>query len=364
MTDRLNSVRHWLQRHEIDFTFVQTKANVFYLSGFYSEPHERLIGLFIFPDHEPFLICPNMEVAQAKRSGWGYEVVGYNDSESPWELISIHVNKRCKSVKRVAIENKQISYFRAAQIALSFNNPELVSIEEMLNEKRMIKNDREISILRQAAALADDGVAIGIQAISQGKTEMDVLATIEYELKRKGIREMSFSTMVLTGFNTADPHGNPGLTQLKHGDFILFDLGVVLDGYCSDITRTVVFNHISEEQKRIYDTVLSAQQRALAICHEGTRVGEVDRVARNVITSAGYGEYFPHRIGHGLGIDVHEFPSMHEKNEQLLKEGFVFTIEPGIYLPGVGGVRIEDDVVITKQGHESLTNFPKELLII
>lgn len=305
-----------------------------------------------------------MEVSQAKRSGWEFEVIGYSDTDCPWQIISNHVSKRCTIVKKIAIEKSSISYLRARKVSTIFHTPKLLSIEGILNEQRMIKDKLEISILKQAATLADYGVEVGIQAISQGKTEMDVLATIEYELKRKGIREMSFSTMVLTGLNTADPHGNPGLTQLSPGDFILFDLGVVLDGYSSDITRTVALTHVSDEQKRIYETVLSAQKNALSICHAGTRIGEVDKVARNVITSAGYGEYFPHRIGHGLGIDVHEFPSMNENNDQLLAEGFVFTVEPGIYIPQVGGVRIEDDVVITKDGHECLTTFPKELLII
>lgn len=175
---------------------------------------------------------------------------------------------------------------------------------------------------------------------------------------------MSFSTMVLTGAKTADPHGSPGLTEIMPGDFVLFDLGVVLDGYCSDITRTVAFKKINDEQRRIYETVLGAQHAALAICNAGTRIGDIDQAARNFITNAGYGEYFPHRIGHGLGIDVHEFPSMSENNNDLLQEGTVFTVEPGIYIPNVGGVRIEDDIVVTKDGYTSLTSYPKELIIV
>jgi Xaa-Pro dipeptidase len=193
---------------------------------------------------------------------------------------------------------------------------------------------------------------------------MEVLAKIEYELKKKGIREMSFSTMVLFGEKSGDPHGNPGERKLKAGDIVLFDLGVVLDGYCSDITRTVAYKSISEKQKDIYNTVLKAELASIEASKPGTRIGDLDKVARDIITDAGYGDYFPHRIGHGIGINVHEFPSMSHLNEGILKEGMVYTIEPGIYLPGIGGVRIEDDILVTADGCETLTEFPKELQIV
>ncbi|MER2259014.1 MAG: M24 family metallopeptidase, partial [Priestia megaterium] len=229
---------------------------------------------------------------------------------------------------------------------------------------RLIKDEREVEILQKAAALADFGVEVGVAALKEGITEMDVLAKIEYELKRKGIREMSFSTMVLFGEKTGEAHGNPGLRTLKPGDMVLFDLGVVLDGYCSDITRTVAYKSINDKQKEIYETVQRAEQAALEASKHGTRIGDLDMVARNIITEAGYGEYFLHRLGHGLGISVHEFPSMSRNNDDVLQEGMVYTIEPGIYIPGLGGVRIEDDVIITKDGYETLTKYPKELQII
>lgn len=364
MKQRLKTLTKWLTDNGVDLAFVQTKENVFYLSDFYSEPHERLLGMFIFPDQEPLLITPKMEVSQAKASGWLYEVIGYSDTEDPWELLGNYIKKHSKVIKTMAIEEESISYVRAKHLIRLFPDVKLSSVDDKLNELRMIKDEEELSILKQAASLADFGVEVGVNAIERGKTEMDVLATIEYELKRKGISEMSFSTMVLTGMKTADPHGNPGLTQMSEGDFILFDLGVVLDGYCSDITRTVALKRVSDEQKNIYETVLHAQQEALAICQVGKRIGDIDKVAREIITNAGYGEYFPHRIGHGLGINVHEFPSLNENNNDSFKKGFVFTVEPGIYVPNVGGVRIEDDVVITENGYECLTTFPKDLLII
>jgi Xaa-Pro dipeptidase len=205
---------------------------------------------------------------------------------------------------------------------------------------------------------------VGCSEINEGRTELDVLNAVEYALKQKGVTEMSFSTMVLTGANAASPHGNPGNTRIQKGDFVLFDLGVVVDRYCSDITRTVAYGDINDKQKEIYDTVLKAQLAAIEASKPGATAAEVDLTARRIIAEAGYGEYFPHRLGHGLGISVHEYPSMTETNQLVIEEGMVYTIEPGIYVPNVAGVRIEDDIYITADGANVLTKFPKELQII
>ncbi len=175
---------------------------------------------------------------------------------------------------------------------------------------------------------------------------------------------MSFATMVLTGANAASPHGTPGETKIKKGDFVLFDLGVVVDRYCSDITRTVAYGDINDKQKEIYDTVLKAQLAAIEASKPGVTASEVDLTARRIIAEAGYGEYFTHRLGHGLGIGVHEYPSLTETNPLVLEEGMVYTIEPGIYVPDVAGVRIEDDIYVTADGVKILTKYPKELQII
>ncbi len=187
---------------------------------------------------------------------------------------------------------------------------------------------------------------------------------IEFEMKKKGAEKMAFDTMVLSGPKTASPHGTPGERKIQKGDFILFDLGVVYEGYCSDITRTVAFGEPSEKQREIYETVKKAEQTAIDMIRPGVKARDLDKAARDVITEAGYGEYFTHRLGHGLGISVHEFPSVTGTNEMELEEGMVFTVEPGIYHPEITGVRIEDDVVVTSDGVEVLTKFPKELQII
>lgn len=366
MNRRLNQLKDWLSNQYIDFAFINNSKNVFYLTGFDSEPYERFLGLFVFAQHDPILICPKLDETTAKESGWTEEIIGYDDTQDPWLFLQSSLSKRgfIHPSVRVAIEMDTLSYSRALRLQTLFKEISFVGLEQQINLMRQVKDEQELHILREAAKLADFGVEIGIKALQEGITETEVVAKIEYELKKKGIQGMSFDTMVLFGEKSALPHGTPGDRKLQAGDLVLFDLGVVWKGYCSDITRTVAFGSITPEQERIYQTVLHAELAALQQVKAGVSMGDLDRTARDVIRQAGYGDYFPHRLGHGLGIDVHEFPSITETNEDLLVEGLVFTIEPGIYIPEVGGVRIEDDVVVGCNGPEILTSFPKELLII
>jgi Xaa-Pro dipeptidase len=364
LNERLTRLSEWLRQEDIAFAFITSTPNVFYLSGFHTNPHERLLALLVFQEEEPVLVCPNMEVQQVKQTGWSGAIIGYDDTENPWEFIHKHLQKQTITLHKIAIEKEHLNVERFEQLKQITGEALFVSAEDKLHQLRMIKDQQELKILKQAAELADFGVEVGINAIKEGATELEIIAAIEFELKKKGVKEMAFSTMVLTGNKTASPHGKPGLENIQKGDLVLFDLGVVLDGYCSDITRTVAFQSISNEQKDIYETVLKAQLAALDVCKPGEMIGNVDNAARKIISDAGYGEYFTHRVGHGLGIDVHEYPSMNGLNKSPLQPGMTFTVEPGIYIPEIGGVRIEDDVYITESGKEILTQFPKELLII
>jgi Xaa-Pro dipeptidase len=364
MQQRLETFQQWLKDENIEAAFINSTENVFYLSNFHTDPHERLMGLFIFAEAEPFFVVPGMEARQVKDAGWSGEVIGYSDHEDPWDFIKQAISKRGLNGNRAAIEKDVLTYGRSEAFLSIFNEPEVVNLEDKLNDMRVVKDENEIEIMRRAAKMADFGVEVGAAALKEGITEMEVLAKIEYELKKKGIREMSFSTMVLFGEKAGDPHGNPGDRKLKAGDFVLFDLGVVLEGYTSDITRTFAYKSVSDKQREIYETVLKAELASLEASKPGSRIGDLDQIARDIISEAGYGDHFPHRIGHGLGINVHEFPSMSHLNDGILRKGMTYTIEPGIYVPEIGGVRIEDDVLITEDGHETLTKFPKELQII
>ncbi|GEL76866.1 M24 family metallopeptidase [Tenuibacillus multivorans] len=361
MEARLNNLTQALKKHSIDSVFMTSKENVFYFTNLYAEAHERLIGAYMDQKGNRILIAPALEKEDVKNAGWNGELITYFDHENPWDKLSSFI-KDIGHPQSMAIEKEDLNVLNYETLKNQFPKTEMVNGQHFLNELRLIKDHHEMKILKEAAQYADFGIETALKHIQAGKTELDIIAEIEYAMKKEGIRDMSFGTTVLTGKKSAAPHGNPDLTPIQKSDFVLMDLGVVHKGYCSDITRTVVFGEASEQQKGIYHTVLQAEQKAIEACQVGTRLGDIDQVARQVIKDAGYGEYFPHRIGHGLGINVHEFPSLASNNDSVLQEGMSFTVEPGIYVPEVGGVRIEDDVFITGDGPTTLTEFIKELI--
>ncbi|WP_252502625.1 Xaa-Pro peptidase family protein [Sporosarcina sp. Marseille-Q4943] len=362
--DKINEIKDYLQKNDVDAAFITTPDNVFYVSGFRSEPHERLLGVMIFKEAEPFVICPLMEVPDLKASGWTFEAIGHEDTEDAWEVLASTAQKRGVTLNNIAIEKSHLTVERLERMEELFEGAAFPRLDEQLNKMRNIKSEDELEKMRKAAALADYAVEVGCKEIAEGKTELEILMAIEFEMKKQGAEKMAFDTMVLSGPKTASPHGTPGDRKIQKGDFILFDLGVVYEGYCSDITRTVAFGEPSDKQLEIYETVKKAEQAAIDLIRPGVKARDLDKAARDVITEAGYGEYFTHRLGHGLGISVHEFPSITGTNDMELEEGMVFTVEPGIYHPEITGVRIEDDVVVTSDGVEVLTKFPKELQII
>ncbi|MFB1080428.1 M24 family metallopeptidase [Jeotgalibacillus sp. JSM ZJ347] len=357
MINVIERIQGYLQREKIDCAFLTSTENVTYTTGFRSDPHERWLGVYIPAEGQAILICPGMEIEDAKSAGWHGPVIGYSDTESPLELLKA----QAEEFKSIAIEKNHLTVERLELIQQVFGECQIYDAEHFMNKMRVIKTADEIKLLTKAAELADFAIETACSELAEGKTELDVLAKIEYELKKKGITEMSFSTMVLTGENASSPHGTPGETKIKHGDLVLFDLGVVYQGYCSDITRTVAFGDISDKQRDIYETVLKAEMTALEMVKPGVKASKLDLAARKVIEDAGYGDYFPHRLGHGLGLNVHEYPSITAESDIVLQEGMTFTIEPGIYVPGVAGVRIEDDVLVTEDGYKTLTKFPKSL---
>ncbi|HWI48059.1 MAG TPA: Xaa-Pro peptidase family protein [Rummeliibacillus sp.] len=361
--NKVQLIQNYLQEKNIDAAFITTPDNVFYLSGFSSDPHERLLGIMVFKDAEPFMICPKMEVPDAKAAGWSFETVGHDDTENAWEIFHNTAKSRGVQLNTIAIEKTHLTVERLEALQDFYPTTKFFGLDEQLNNMRLVKSEDELDKLREAAKLADYAIEVGCNELAEGKTEIEVLSAIESAMKEKGVY-MSFDTMVLTGLNAASPHGTPGTQKIQKGDLVLFDLGVVYEGYCSDITRTVAFGEPSEAQKAVYEAVKNANESAIAAVKPGVRAMDLDKVARDVISEAGYGEYFTHRLGHGLGISVHEFPSVHGANEIAMKEGMVFTIEPGIYKGDTAGVRIEDDVYVTANGVEVLTSFPKELQII
>ena len=360
----IQKVRDFLVQRNIDAALITNPDNIFYLTDFRSDPHERLLGVVVFQEADPFVICPAMEVADVKTIGWNYDAVGYLDTDNAFEFLEQAIAERISTFNLLAIEKEHLTVDRFEILQERFPALKFAGVDEQLAYARLIKSDEELAHLRKAAELADYAIQVGCNEIAEGKTELEIVQAVEQAVKQKGAEKMSFETIIVSGTKTASPHGIPGVKKIEKGDFVLFDLGVVYKGYCSDITRTIAFGEPTDEKRKIYETVKKAQQAAIDVVRPGTLAKDVDLAARSVIEDAGYGELFPHRIGHGLGVSVHEFPSLTATNEMPLEEGMVFTIEPGIYDPAVTGVRIEDDLYVTKDGVEVLTKFPKDLKII
>lgn len=367
MNTRLLEVSNWLEKEDIDFAFINSVPNIYYLSGYVSDPIERLLALLVFKDKtiEPVLICPALEEMEVKRSSWEFSVISYTDNENLWEKIKHYFDRNnVMDCKAFAIEQQFLSYIRYESIQMMFPTAMVKSIDQKMNDLRVIKDELEVEYMKEAAKLAELSISLGLEVIKEGCTEIEVSTHIEHEQMKRGIQRKTTRPLVLFGHNSSLPHGSSGDRKLKKGDFILIDLGVKYKEYCSDMTRTFFFQSANEEVEKIYNTVLEANLAAIEECKIGTRIGDLDQIARKIIEDAGYGDYFPHRIGHGLGIEGHEYPSMSGNNNDVLKEGMTFTIEPGIYIPQLGGVRIEDEVHITKEGPELFTSLSKDFQII
>ncbi|MCB5951697.1 Xaa-Pro peptidase family protein [Enterococcus sp. BWT-B8] len=362
--NKMNELKSWMASEQIDLTYISDPHHIAYFSGYTSDPHERILALFIALEDDPFLFTPALEVEDAENSSWAYPVYGYLDSENPWEKIA-QLIKKTGLPKKIATEKEFLSVARFDQLKAFFPEADLSANAVPVIEKlQLIKTKEEINLLMEAGNWADVALEIGFQAVKEGAAEQEIIAEIEYQLKRRGVRAMSFDTLVLTGKNAASPHGTPGKTTVKNGDFVLFDLGVVWKGYCSDVTRTISFKEPTAFQREIYELVLKAQLAAAEAVKPGITAGELDTVARLVIEEQGYGAYFNHRLGHGIGTTVHEYPSLITGNDLVIEEGMCFSLEPGIYIPNNIGVRIEDCVYVTENGCVPFTKTPKELQIL
>lgn len=361
---KIKELQEWMRNNQVDVAYVSNPSTIAYLTGFESDPHERVLALFIHANHAPFLFTPAMEVPEAKKA-FSYDVIGYLDTQNPWQIILNELVSRYGQIVRMGLEKNQLSVERFEILQAGLSNTDFsADITPILQDIQLVKTQEEIQTLLEAGHWADVAFEIGFKALKEKVTEQEIVAEIEYQLKKQGVSKMSFDTLILFGDNAANPHGNPGSLQLKQHELALFDLGVVWKGYCSDATRTIAFKEPTAKQREVYEVVLNAQLAAQQAVKPGITAQELDAIARNVITEAGYGEYFTHRLGHGIGTTVHEFPSIVQGNEMILKEGMCFSIEPGIYIPNEVGVRIEDCVYVTSDGCQSFTKTPKELIIL
>ena len=257
-------------------------------------------------------------------------------------------------------------YITAGELARFQNDlkAELVPYNEKIYAFRAVKEEWELDRLRKAQRIADAALLETLPRLKVGMTELEAQAELIYCMYKNGAQGLSFDPIVVSGPNTSLPHGVAGNRVIQEGDFLTMDFGVLYQGYCSDTTRTVAFGYATEEMRKVYNVVLKAQREAIAATKAGVTGKMIDGIARQVITDAGYGDYFGHSYGHGVGLEIHEAPNMNMRNDQILPAGAVCSAEPGIYLPGKFGVRIEDVTILTADGCENLTKLPKELVVL
>lgn len=281
------------------------------------------------------------------------------------------VHKRTKLLKKcmeqdgaeiLGYEDRSMLCAEFAHLKDAFSTVTWKPLEDSLENLRQIKTPEELQALRKAESIGDAAFAVILNELKPGMTELEVAARLEYEMKSRGAQGTSFDTIVASGLHSSMPHAIPDEKKLATGDFITMDFGCIYKGYCSDMTRTVVLGKANEKQKEIYQLVLRAQEAALHGICAGACCCDVDQIARDIIKQAGYGEYFGHGLGHSVGLFIHERPALSPADQTVLQPNMIETVEPGIYIPGFGGVRIEDLVVVTENGYENLTKSPKELI--
>ncbi|HHY73079.1 MAG TPA: aminopeptidase P family protein [Bacillus bacterium] len=350
--DRLTQVREKFNEASIDGLLITNSKNRTYMTGFTGTSGVALITLT-----KAVFITDFRYVEQAKKQVIGFEIVQHKDP------IHEEVARLVKElgIQKLGFEQDEMTYgtYKLYEKAVS---AEMVPTSGMVEKLRLIKSNEELQTLKEAAAIADQAFEHILNFIKPGVTELSISNELEFFMRKQGAASSSFDIIVASGYRSALPHGVASDKVIQTGELVTLDFGAYYKGYCSDITRTVAVGEISEELKNIYEIVLEAQRRGMNGIKAGMTGKQADALTRDYITEKGFGDYFGHSTGHGIGLDIHEGPALSVKSNTILEAGMVVTVEPGIYLQGIGGVRIEDDIVIMKAGNVALTHSPKELL--
>jgi len=344
-------------RH-LDALYLSRPVSIAYLTGFFANPHERLMGLAVRGDRAT-LIVPALERQKAAERARHAEVESWRDGEDPYALVAEALGRAVE----IGVEKEHLSLHAAEVITTRTGASEMVDVGGEIRRLRLIKNDDEVEKLARAAAITDAAGEQVLARLRAGQSEVDVAFVIGSVISELG-GALAFPSLVQSGPNSALPHLEPSNRKLARGDFVLLDFGAAFAGYKADTTRMAVVGEPNPKQREIHRVVLEAHDAAIAAVRPGVTTGDVDVAARRVIEAAGYGENFFHRIGHGLGLEDHEDPSMDPGSHTALEPGMVFTVEPGIYIPGFGGVRVEDDVVVTEGGCRVLTQADRSLRVV
>jgi len=359
---RIEKVRELMAKENVDAFLVSPSSNLFYLTGYALGPDERLLLLILPQKGAPFILANLLYKEQTKPLPVKDQVF-WKDGEDPFSLLASEIKKRNIQMKRAALE-PQIPALFSLPLSQTFPGAGFVLGSSLIESFRQIKDKSELDLIRKACRESDRALAVIIDKGKYwlGKTESDFLMELTMEINKGGVN--NFGASVQTGANAAIPHYTSGYGIIENGKGLLCDFWGRYEGYFTDCTRTFHFGKPEAEFEKIYAIVLEAHLAAEAKARPGNLLEDVDIAARSVIEKSGYGEYFTHRTGHGLGIDVHEGDPANTGVKIPIKPGMVFSIEPGIYLPGRFGVRIENLVAIGENGPEALHSYPRELKVI
>jgi len=350
VTNRIGALRRLMDKEDLQAMLVSSLSNVRYLCGFSGSSGTMLVtrkSAWFFTDFR--------YKEQTKQ-----EVRGCRSRILSRGLFADFPVEYIRGVKRLGVEQDHMNIATFKLLRKRLKGPKLVPARDLVLRLRRTKDKTEVALIRKAQAVTDSVFRWLLDNTRPGVTERELGAEIEYRFKRHG--ESAFPPIAASGPNSALPHASPSDRRLRRGDAVTFDMGCRRDGYCSDMTRTFFLGKPNDDLRQVYLIVAEAQKRALAGIRPGASCAEVDALARDYIRDEGYGPYFGHGLGHGVGLLVHEQPGLSHKSKDKLAEGDVVTVEPGIYLPGLGGVRIEDMVLVTRNGYENLTKSPKELI--
>lgn len=347
----------------LDGLVLNPGPSLVYMTGLHFHLSERPVVVLFIRDYTPIIILPELEAEKLNRLPFELQAFPYGEDPAKWPVtFSTAVAKAELAGKAIGVEPRQLRFLEFSLLTGAAPTTTFVSAENSLAQLRMYKDDNELSAMRVAVDIAQRALTACLSQVKIGITEQELAAELTLQLLQAGCEpEIPFSPIVSGGPNSANPHATPSERKLENGDLLVIDWGASHGGYFSDITRTFAIGDIPPELEKISQIVKDANAAGREACQPGITAQAVDKATRKVIEQAGYGRYFTHRTGHGLGMEGHEAPYIRDGNTMLLEPGMTFTIEPGIYLPGRNGVRIEDDVVVTATGMECLTNLPREL---
>ncbi|KAF1303339.1 M24 family metallopeptidase [Candidatus Enterococcus willemsii] len=352
---RVQKLREKMKKEVVDGFLVTSPYNLRYLTNF-----TGTTGLAVITLDKAFFVTDFRYTEQAAKQAQGFEIV---KNAGP---IFDEVARICQEeeINALAFEESHVSFAEYSVLEDIIEESALVPISGMIEELREVKDEEELKLIQQACRIGDQGFEHILKMIRPGMTEIEVANQLDFFMRSLGATSVSFDTIVASGVRSAMPHGVASEKVIEQGDLITLDFGCYYQGYVSDMTRTFAIGDPGQQLKEIYQIVLDAQIKVLEAAKPGMTGIELDAVARDYIASFGYGEAFGHSTGHGIGLEIHEGPNVSFRADKAFVAGNVITDEPGIYLPGVGGVRIEDDLLITETGNKVLTHAPKELIIL